>query len=498
MTNKSGGGPPRLPNALRGTASLRSFFRRNQTPIYFVSPTAFNLLGIDRWIRNFTYVNYLDSFDGAHPRVFVPSERETRDFQSMEEINNYLLAHREVFDLVRRKGPGKAVFVMFDEETEALAGQLGLQIALPSAAMRHHVDSKLVTTRLGNEAGVPSAPNVLGTAGSYEELLKVAAGAGLGEDLVVQLPYGDSGKTTFFISKREDWDAVVDKHHLATAELKVMKRIHCRPVAVEAVLTRHGTLVGPIMADLTGHEELTPYKGGWCGNDVFPGVLNDEQRNRARVLTQNLGDRLASEGYRGFFEVDYLVDLDTGELYLGELNPRLSGISSMTNVTAGAYAELPLFLFHLLEYLNVDYEVDVDEINERWADEDNVDVWSQAVIKQTEDQVGLITEAPATGIRRIGPRGKLEFLHFATDWHDVHDDTEAFYLRIAGPGDYRYKGADLGILVTRGRLQSDDAKMLTPLCKRWIKGIKAQFVSTPLDAGGPTPTPPPTPSTKSL
>ncbi len=34
----------------------------------------------------------------------------------------------------------------------------------------------------------------------------------------------------------------------------------------------------------------------------------------------------------------------------------------MTNVTAGAYAELPLFLFHLLEYLDVDYVIDVDEI----------------------------------------------------------------------------------------------------------------------------------------
>jgi biotin carboxylase len=494
VTIKGGGGASQLPKPLRGVSAIRSFFRRNQTPIYFVSPTAFNLLGVDRWVRNFTYINYIDSFDGAHPRVFAPSEREERDFQSMEEMNNYLLANPEVFDLVRRTGPGKAVFVMFDEETESLAAQLGLEIALPSAALRRHVDSKLVTTRLGNEAGVPSAPNVLGSAATYDELLKLAASAGLGEDLVVQLPYGDSGKTTFFISRREDWDALVGKHHLDTAELKVMRRIRCRAVAVEAVLTRHGTLVGPIMADLTGYVELTPYKGGWCGNDVFPGVLNDEQRNRARVLTQHLGDRLASEGYRGFFEVDYLVDLDTGELYLGELNPRLSGISSMTNVTAGAYAELPLFLFHLLEYLDVDYEIDVDEINERWSDEANVDVWSQVVIKQTEDEVGLISEAPATGIWRIGQRGKVRFEHAATDWHGLHDDTEAFYLRITGPGDYRYKGADLGVLITRGRLQTDDGK-LTPLCQRWVKGTKAQFASTPVGTETHLPT---APSTKTL
>ena len=57
---------------LRGISEIRAFFRTNQTPIYFVSPTAFNLLGIDRWLRNFFYVNYFDSFEGSHPRVFVP------------------------------------------------------------------------------------------------------------------------------------------------------------------------------------------------------------------------------------------------------------------------------------------------------------------------------------------------------------------------------------------------------------------------------------------
>ena len=103
------------------------------------------------------------------------------------------------------------------------------------------------------------------------------------------------------------------------------------------------------MADLTGHPELTPYPGGWCGNDVFPTVLSSDQLRRVRTLTQNLGERLKREGYLGFFEIDYLLDLDADELYLGEINPRISGITSMTDVTAGAFAEMPLFLFHLLE-----------------------------------------------------------------------------------------------------------------------------------------------------
>jgi hypothetical protein len=84
----------------------------------------------------------------------------------------------------------------------------------------------------------------------------------------VQTPYGDSGKTTFFIQSEADWDK--DAAELAAEELKVMKRINCAASAIEAVLTRHGTVVGPVMRDLTGHPELTPHKGGWCGNDIFP------------------------------------------------------------------------------------------------------------------------------------------------------------------------------------------------------------------------------------
>jgi biotin carboxylase len=464
---------------LRGISEIRGFFRTNRTPLYFVSPTAFNLLGIDRWVRNFFYVNYFDSFEGTHPRVFVPKERPYREFGSIEEICNYLLEDEEVLDLIRSRGPGgKALFVFFDEETEECAAEAGLEVALPPAELRHRLDSKIVTTQLGDEAGVPSVPNVLGRATRYDELVTLAEEAGLGDDLVVQTPYGDSGKTTFFVRGEADWDE--NAGDMATQELKVMRRINPRAVAVEACITRHGTVVGPLMTDLTGHPELTPYRGGWCGNDIFPDALAPEHRERARELTRRLGDRLAKEGYRGLLEIDYLVDLDDGELYLGELNPRLSGISSMTNVSASAYADMPLFLFHLLEYMDVDYEVDVDDINRRWSSHDATDIWSQLVLKEPNDSVELLTGAPKTGIWRLGDPAGISFSRWGNDWHSLQDDTEGFYLRVLAAGDYRYKGADLGILVSRGRMQTEENE-LTERCRDWIAGIRSQFEGTPVE-----------------
>lgn len=469
---------PRTTAKLDGISEIRAFCRTNTTPIFFISPTAFNLMGMDRWVRGFHYITYYDSFEGGHPRVFVPHSREEREFTSIEEICNYLLTNPEARAFMRARGAGgKACFVMFNEETEELAARAGLQVIHPTAQLRSRLDSKLVTTRIGNRARVPSVPNTLGKADSYEQLLALATTAGLGSDLVVQTEYGDSGRTTFFIRSERDWG----RHARAIAgnEVKVMKRIRPSEVCVEAVITRHGTLVGPYVASLVGHPELTPYRGGWCGNDIYPTVLSKKQRKKASAMTQRLGAQLAEEGYKGFFEVDYLVDLDTGELYLGELNPRVSGLSPITHVTLAAYADAPLFVFHLLEYLDVDYTLDVDDVNERWWRLAADDVWSQIIIKETRPEVERITRAPRTGIWMLDDRGRFRFRRWAHDWHSVIDESEAFFLRVAAPGDFRYKGADLGVLVTRGRLQ-DDRHRLTDRCRAWIDGIHGQYASAPV------------------
>jgi biotin carboxylase len=262
-----------------------------------------------------------------------------------------------------------------------------------------------------------------------------------------------------------------------------MKRINNQAAAVEACITRHGTIVGPFMTDLTGYPELTPYQGGWCGNDVFPEALTEHDRAIAIGHVRKLGDRLASEGYKGFLEVDVLVDTDTGGVYLGELNPRISGVSSMTNVTAGAYADVPLFLFHLLEFMDVDYTIDVEEINERWLALAAMDVWSQLIMKEPGEEVERILAAPRTGAWRLADSGELAFEHVASDWHDITTEDEAFFMRVYGPGDFKFHGADLGILVTKGRMQT--AEGLTDRCRRYIDGIRAHYKSESLPQAPP-------------
>ncbi len=207
---------------------------------------------------------------------------------------------------------------MFDEHTEDVCEQLGLRVAFPPAELRKRMDNKIETVRIGNKAGVPSVPNVLARVGSYQELLKVSES--LGNDLVVQTAFGDSGHTTFFIASEEDYYKHAEEIE-AEPEVKIMKRINCRGSAIEACATRCGTVVGPLMTELVGFKSLTPYKGGWCGNEMFAGAFSQEVRDLAREYTFKFGEALREEGYRGYFELDFLIDMDTNEVYLGELNP---------------------------------------------------------------------------------------------------------------------------------------------------------------------------------
>ena len=95
-------------------------------------------------------------------------------------------------------------------------------------------------------------------------------------------------------------------------------------------------------------------------------------------------------------------------------------------------------------------------MQERWSEFDN---WSQLILKYPVDRVEMITKAPSSGIYRMDEKGVIKLVRKSIDWFVVSDEDEAFYLRVYSAGDYRYHGADLGILVSRGRFQTDDRQV---------------------------------------
>lgn len=466
------------PHTLKSIQDIRHHFANATKPYYFISATDFNLMGMHEWVKNWLNVNLIDCYSGRHPHVLLIEDDHAQVFQGIEDINQYLL-QSPAFQTAHQPN-GHAIFLFFDEAIEAQCQALGLNVLLPPHALVKEVDSKIVTTEIGNQADVQSVPHTLAKVASYEDLIALAKAHNLGDRLVVQTPYGDSGKTTFFIDCEDDYRPVA--HQIEGEDrVKVMRRVNCRGTAIEACATRWGTFVGPLMTELIGDTQLTPYPGGWCGNELYDGAFSSQIRQQVLRKTQALGDALYKRGYRGYFEVDYLIDQDTQAVYLGELNARITGITAMTNLSSFSSKHLPLFLFHLLEYDDqVQLELDASAFNQLTLLEGAWGTASQLILKHTDAQLKRITQAPESGVYTLRPDGSLSLKHPGHRRGDAQADDEAYILRILNTHDYAYEGADLAIMFVNQAIGTDQGK-LNDNGSRWAAALKQCFEYRPLN-----------------
>jgi hypothetical protein len=460
-----------MPQRWSEIQAIRRFLLCNERPICFIGASGFNLFGVEGLVGGLHFVLLRDSFERRRPDVFTPSKCWDGASMGIVETNNHLLRHPEVVEHLKTLGPNPAaLFLMFDEETEALCKGLGLEILSPPASLRSRLDDKVETVRIGNRAGVPSVPNYLGRVSSYHELIQMAHRHGLGEDLVLQTPYGDSGHTTFFVTNESHWNRIADRVRRENA-VKVMKRIRCRSFTQEACLTRWGTVVGPLQSELIGVPELTPDRGGWCGNELTIGSVSGQLESQARSYTRKLGDQLQGLGYRGCFDVDYLIDRDSGALYLGELNPRISGATPLTSLSYAASGQLPLVLFHLLEYC----DADLDLTSLIAAQQQAIDApWSSLIVKYRAERNARVSTGPRSDIWRRDESGCVSFVRGSSRCLALTGADEALVQCVARPGLRLCPGDDLARIVVRDHVL-DASGGLNEHARAWAQGVEDQI-----------------------
>lgn len=473
---------PKTPKrTLNSIADIKHYFAENNAPHYFISASNFNLMGMHEWVNGWQNINLVDCFDGLHPQVLIVEDDHARVFESIEDINLYLLnsAKARTMFYARQQPCSRAIFLFFDEQIEAVCRALNIEIILPKNSLVREIDSKIVATEIGNQAGVRSVPNALAKVSSYADLRQIASDAGLGGRWVVQTAYGDSGKTTFFIASEADYRKVAEKIE-AEDKVKVMRWIKCAGTAIEACATRWGTFVGPLLTELIGIDQLTPYPGGWCGNELYDAAFSADTRKQVLRDTQAIGDAMYKRGYRGYFELDYLIDLDSGEIYLGELNARITGISAMTNMSDFSAGNIPLFLFHLLEYdPEIDLGIDVDAFNQAMLADGAAGIAAQVILKYTDEPLNIITRAPVSGVYALDANGQLALKQAGYNRRDALAENEAYILRIMAAGEYAYKGGDLAIMFLNRVIREPRGK-LNPAGEQWGGALKRCFQFRPL------------------
>ena len=188
------------------------------------------------------------------------------------------------------------------------------------------------------ELGLPTVPGkwIRLSQSRYSEL----AGE-LGANLVAQLPHGDGGSGTVFVSSETDFQLAGEL--LGDSVVWMARDLGRLSININALALNSGVIVSCPSVQLEGLAAAGARRGLYCGNDfvsvrdVPAGFLDNISEQTLR-----LGSWLVSLGYRGLFGLDFVIDQENSRAFAVDLNPRWQGSTTPLSLAEQNMGRLPL------------------------------------------------------------------------------------------------------------------------------------------------------------
>lgn len=365
---------------IKNLETLKTFFREKvKTPVFGVGVYAFNRLGLADVIPDFRVLALRYSLDTEliEKDLEVFSLEKGMGTKHIKEPRNAttVIRHPRTEKYLRKfKNPALIVYKS-SSRMEKVCQQRGWNLVAVSVKFGKILfENKVKFRRILEEIGVPVPPGRIKKpqALHYGHLMN-----SYGLPFVIQHPTRGGGKGTFFIRNKDDFDQALKKLRIKIKEgqelpakepeeVIVTRFIKGPSPSITGCVTRHGILsTCPQIQILDIPELFNPERGSglFCGHDWSYSYFNESVRNQAYEIVEKVGKYFQSQGYKGIFGLDFVMDEKEEKLYITETNPRLLATFPTITMVQLRNNEPPIIAFHLLEYLNIDYNTDVEEVN---------------------------------------------------------------------------------------------------------------------------------------
>jgi len=248
----------------------------------------------------------------------------------------------------------------------------GLNLLSTPGIIRRDFEHKKYFRTDGQKAGLNLIPGESMKVADLTEKKYQKLMLSYGSRLVFQLTgYSiGGGRGTFFINEKKDFVKFKDfvnttgQRIVKYTGVNVTKFIDGVPASVVACATRYGTLVSILQTQIMDQPELSPFSfrnGNWNGHDWFINFPLSRQL-KAEAQAKKWGDFIFKKGYRGIFGLDVVVEAQTGKIWPVECNSRYTGAFPVYTMMQLNQGEVPLDLFHFLEWFGIDYQIDLDQV----------------------------------------------------------------------------------------------------------------------------------------
>lgn len=201
----------------------------------------------------------------------------------------------------------------------------------------------------------------------------------IGTEFVAQLPQVQQGggKGTFFVRSSIDYQGLQDRlrgrvwRETELATISMHTFIEGIPASLALCVTGHGILISRLqrqLIDLPYCKDIAE-NGVFCGHswggDLCPADMEKEAKSQARLI----GEYLYEMGYRGILGIDLVIEAGEGRVYPIEINPRYTGAFPMLSQLHMGWNLIPMDVFHMLEFMGLDYDIEPAYLNTRFEKE---------------------------------------------------------------------------------------------------------------------------------
>lgn len=475
----------KIPAGFENIKEIKKLFPKD-VGVVGVGVTAYPRSGWGYLLPNYQILSLLETADLEAIRQVCPVVSVEKDLggELPQKFNtSSILGLEAVGKWLKGK---KNLFVYKDSEAiDRIAQELGVKILGTEGKIRKVFENKKFFREELVKAGLKP---IQGCSLQVDELDEKRWGrckAELGERLVFQLPdyTVGGGLGTFFINTKADFEnfkEFVRRRREVRRELNkviewvnVTKFIAGEAASILGCATKYGTVTGMLQKQIIDQPELAALAGRsgvWLGHD-WNARFSPEAQAEGEKMCQQWGEYIYKKGYKGIFGLDMVVD-EAGRVWPVECNSRYTGAFPMYTMMQIDNHEMPLDVWHLLEWLGVDYEMDIDEVQGLGRKEKQ---GAQLLLHNLERRTVTATKTVKAGVYKISSARHTKFLRPGFSLLDIKSKDE-FVLcdRVAGEESVLKPAERLGRLVFKRRVVDEKGRLL-PEIREVVRAVYDRY-----------------------
>ena len=309
-------------------------------PIVYITRDIERAIGLSPSIENYYIVSNHNHFAKSiplNPSILLIKEGEKLDTRE-------LLEHPETIKFINRlKNPGLLVFKN-TPQIEKICQIKNWKLLNPSAELANRVEEKISQVEWLGKLSRYLPPHTIA------ELKNIRW---KGKKFIIQFNRAHTGSGTMLVSSKKQLQEL--QSAFPDRPVRITQFIAGPMFTNNNIVWDKKVFIGNINYQITGLPPFTDQPFATVGNDwALPHkILNTEQIKQYKKIVNDIGKKLASDGWKGLFGIDVVMDQKTGKLFLIEINARQPASTTYESQLQQRTKNYTVFEAHLASLLNL-------------------------------------------------------------------------------------------------------------------------------------------------